>query len=61
MIDLGAVGDLAFVVAAYAVILGGIGLYAVSLGRRLRSARQGASTPAPDQSRPSEPPADRSA
>ena len=30
--------DAGFVIAAYAVILGGLGLYAVSLWRRLRSA-----------------------
>lgn len=29
--------DAGFVVAAYGVILGGLGLYAVSLWRRLRS------------------------
>jgi hypothetical protein len=31
--------DAGFVIAAYGVILGGIGLYAALLGRRLRSAR----------------------
>ena len=31
--------DAAFVVAAYAVILGGLGLYTVTLWRRLRQAR----------------------
>lgn len=31
--------DAPFVVAAYAVILGGLALYAVTLWRRLRSAR----------------------
>jgi hypothetical protein len=31
--------DAAFVIAAYGVILGGIGLYAALLVRRLRSAR----------------------
>ena len=29
--------DAGFVIAAYSVILGGLGLYAVSLWRRLRS------------------------
>jgi hypothetical protein len=58
MIDPGAVGDLAFVAAAYAVILGGTGLYALSLARRLRGARQTISTPASDQPRPSDPPID---
>ena len=43
MIDLGAVGDLGFVVAAYGVILGAVGLYAVTLARRLRRAREAAS------------------
>jgi len=31
--------DVEFVIAAYAVILGGIGLYAARLARRLRIAR----------------------
>ena len=31
--------DAGFVIAAYVVILGGIGLYAALLARRLRSAR----------------------
>ena len=31
--------DIGFVIAAYGVILGGIGLYAALLARRLRSAR----------------------
>jgi hypothetical protein len=31
--------DVGFVVAAYSVILGGLGLYAVNLWRRLRSHR----------------------
>ena len=31
--------DAGFVIAAYGVILGGIGLYAAMLARRLRSAR----------------------
>ncbi|MEK6191110.1 MAG: hypothetical protein AABM41_02160 [Chloroflexota bacterium] len=61
MIDLGAIGDLAFVVAAYGVILGGTGLYAVTLARRLQGARQTSSTPASDQPRPSDPPIDRRA
>jgi hypothetical protein len=30
--------DAGFVIAAYAVILGGLGLYAVTLWRRLRAA-----------------------
>jgi CcmD family protein len=34
--------DAAFVFAAYGVILGGIGLYAVLLIRRLRNAREAA-------------------
>jgi len=55
---LDAVGDLGFVVAAYGVILGGIGLYAVSLARRLRRARHATPAPAPEPSRPSKPPAD---
>lgn len=33
------VGDLAFVAAAYGVILGGVGLYVIALARRLRRAR----------------------
>jgi hypothetical protein len=32
--------DLGFVVAAYGVILGGVAIYAVTLLRRLRSARE---------------------
>jgi hypothetical protein len=32
------VTDAGFVVAAYSVVLGGLGLYAVLLGRRLRHA-----------------------
>ena len=32
-------GDAVFVVAAYGVILGGLGLYTVTLWRRLRAAR----------------------
>lgn len=32
-------GDLGFVAAAYGVILGGVGLYAITLVRRLRRAR----------------------
>jgi hypothetical protein len=31
--------DAGFVIAAYGVILGGIGVYAALLGRRLRAAR----------------------
>lgn len=58
MIDPAAIGDLAFVVAAYVVILGGTGLYALTLARRLRGARQTSSPPASDQRRPSEPPID---
>ncbi len=33
--------DLGFVLAAYGVILGGLGLYAMTLARRLRAARRG--------------------
>ena len=44
MTDLG-VSDLVFVAVAYGVILGAVGLYAVSLVRRLRRARD-ASPPA---------------
>jgi hypothetical protein len=58
MIDPGAIGDLAFVIAAYAVILGGAGLYALTLARRLRGARQTTSTLPLDQPRPSDPPID---
>jgi hypothetical protein len=36
--------DLPFVVAAYAVILGGLGLYTVVLWRRLQASRHGASS-----------------
>jgi hypothetical protein len=32
--------DLGFVVAAYGVILGGLGLYAITLLRRIRAARE---------------------
>jgi CcmD family protein len=32
--------DAGFVIAAYAVIIGGLGLYAFTLGRRLTSARR---------------------
>lgn len=32
--------DIGFIIAAYVVILGGIGLYAATLVRRLRIARQ---------------------
>jgi hypothetical protein len=32
--------DAVFVIAAYGVILGGLGLYTVTLWRRLRSARE---------------------
>jgi len=32
--------DVGFVIAAYAVILGGLGLYTVSLWRRLRATRR---------------------
>lgn len=58
MIDLAEIGDLAFVAAAYAVVLGGMGLYALTLARRLRGARQATSTPSSDQPRPSHPPID---
>lgn len=55
MIDPAAIGDLAFVVAAYAVILGGAGLYALTLARGLRGARLATTAPASDQPRPSDP------
>jgi len=58
MIDPDGFGDLAFVIAAYTVILGGTGLYALTLARRLRASRQTTSTPASDQPRPSDPPID---
>jgi hypothetical protein len=58
MIDPVAIGDTGFVVAAYAVILGGTGLYALTLARRLRGARQSTTAPASDQPRPSDPPID---
>jgi len=58
MIDPAAIGDLTFVAAAYAVILGGTGLYALTLARRLRGARHAATTPASDQPRPSDTPID---
>ncbi len=32
--------DIGFIIAAYGVILGGLGLYAVTLVRRLRAARR---------------------
>ncbi len=55
-------GDLAFVAAAYGVILGGVGLFAITLARRLRRARQVAADPATNTNpatRPSpEPPAE---
>jgi hypothetical protein len=34
------VSDVGFVIAAYGVILGGLGLYTVTLWRRLRAARE---------------------
>jgi len=34
--------DLAFIVAAYAIVLGGLAIYAVSIARRLQSARRAA-------------------
>ena len=58
MIDPGAIGDLAFVIAAYGVILGGTGLYALTLARRLRGAQQPPSVPASDQPPPSDTPID---
>lgn len=61
MIDPAAIGDLAFVAAAYTVILGGTGLYALILARRLRGARQATTAPASDQPRPSDPPNNRRA
>jgi len=33
--------DAGFVIAAYGVIIGGLGLYAVTLRRRIRAARKG--------------------
>jgi hypothetical protein len=58
MIDPAAIGDLAFVAAAYTVILGGTGLYALIVARRLRGARQATTAPASDEPRPSDPPID---
>jgi len=55
MIELSAFGDLAFVAAAYGVILGGIGVYAVRLGRRLRNARHASSAVGPEATRSSDP------
>ena len=46
--------DVAFVIAGYGVILGGIAVYALLLARRLRVARGAVSRP-PD----AEPPVDR--
>ena len=47
------VPDAIFVVAGYGVILGGIAIYAVTLGRRLRRAERAAGRPeepaAPDR------------
>jgi hypothetical protein len=40
VIDPAVLGDLAFVVAAYGVILGGVTAYAVTLLRRLRRAER---------------------
>jgi hypothetical protein len=55
-------GDLAFVAAAYGVILGAAAVYAITLAGRLRRARQAAADPATNTNlatRPSpEPPAD---
>jgi hypothetical protein len=34
------VSDPAFVIAAYAIVLGGLGIYALLLGRRTRTARR---------------------
>ncbi|MGI8871969.1 MAG: hypothetical protein ACR2KI_05130 [Candidatus Limnocylindria bacterium] len=36
--------DVAFVIAGYGVILGGLAIYALILGRRLRNARREASS-----------------
>jgi CcmD family protein len=36
--------DVEFVVAAYGVIFGGLGIYALTLARRLRAARRQADT-----------------
>lgn len=58
-------GDLAFVAAAYGLILGGVGLYALTLARRLRRARHASADETADAhpaSGPSaEPPPDSSA
>ena len=43
--------DAGFVIAAYGVILGGIGLYAALLARRLRIAREALRRSDPDGSR----------
>jgi hypothetical protein len=43
--------DAGFVIAAYAVILGGIGLYAAILARRLRNARDAGRRTTDDPSR----------
>jgi hypothetical protein len=53
VIDSALLGDLAFVIAAYGLILGGVGLYAVTLARRLRRAERAEPRPgepaAPDR------------
>lgn len=45
MIDIAVLGDLAFVAAAYIVILAAVGLYAFTLARRLRRAERAARGP----------------
>ena len=49
------VGDLAFVAAAYGVILGGVGLYVITLARRLRRARHAADDLASNPQPPADP------
>ena len=45
MTDVAALSDLAFVAAAYVVILGAVSLYAFTLARRLRRAERAAPGP----------------
>lgn len=52
------IGDLGFVAAAYGVILGGVGLYAITLVRRLRRARGVPLETDADPNPSPEPPAD---
>lgn len=44
--------DLGFVIAGWGVILGGLALYAVSLVRRLQSARRAAALPPGEETIP---------